>query len=83
MIFWGKKKKNQRFSTLSYFSNSSLSSWLQFLPIGDTLSMPLRNSINVPLNIYTENLTKLNIHTHTYIGFYSTNLFIGISKSAI
>ena len=37
--------------TLSYFSNSSLSSWLQFRPIGDTFSMPLRNSINVPLEI--------------------------------
>lgn len=35
--------------TLSYFSNSSRSSWLQFRPIGDTLSIPLRNSIKVPL----------------------------------
>ena len=35
--------------TLSYFSNSSLSAWLQFLPIGETFSIPLRNSKNVPL----------------------------------
>jgi hypothetical protein len=32
----------------SNFSNSSRSSWLQFLPMGDTLSMPLRNSTKVP-----------------------------------
>nr|APU87392.1 phosphomannomutase [Cyamopsis tetragonoloba] len=36
---------------LSYFSNSYLSSWLQFHPIGETFSIPLRNSINVPLLI--------------------------------
>lgn len=35
--------------TLSYFSNSSLSSWLQLRPIGETLIIPLRNSMNVPL----------------------------------
>ena len=32
----------------SYFSNSSLSSWLQFLPMGEIFSMPFLNSINVP-----------------------------------
>lgn len=41
--------KGSEVYTLSYFSNSSRSSWLQFRPIGDTLSIPLRNSIKVPL----------------------------------
>lgn len=40
-----------QYLTLSYLSNSSLSSWLQFRPIGDTLIIPLRNSINVPLQL--------------------------------
>lgn len=32
----------------SYCSNASRSSWLQLRPMGLTLSMPLRNSMNVP-----------------------------------
>lgn len=32
----------------SCFSNSSRSCWLQLRPMGDTLIMPLRNSIKVP-----------------------------------
>ena len=32
----------------SYTSKASRSSWLQLRPMGETLSMPLRNSMNVP-----------------------------------
>ena len=51
--------------TLSYLLNSSLSSWLpatfkyqsrfvlQFLPTGDTLIIPFRYSINVPLTFFS------------------------------
>ena len=35
--------------TLSYSKNSSLSSCEQFLPMGQTLIKPLRNSMKVPL----------------------------------
>lgn len=35
--------------TLSYSKNSNLSSRVQFLPMGQTLMRPLRNSMNVPL----------------------------------
>lgn len=36
--------------TLSYCSNSTRSSWLQFRPMGDTFNMPMRNSMKVPLS---------------------------------
>lgn len=35
--------------TLSYNSNASRSSWLQLRPTGEMLSMPVRNSMKVPL----------------------------------
>ena len=60
--------------TLSYFSNSSRSSFEQFLPMGEMLIMPFRNSINVPL----QKCQKYELHLWTR----TTYRLSGISRSA-
>lgn len=57
---WLFQQMGLEFFTLSYFSNSSLSSWLQFRPIGETLSIPFLNSINVPLKIQWDKQSEIS-----------------------
>jgi hypothetical protein len=44
---------------LSCSKKTSRSAWLQFRPIGEILSMPLRNSMNVPVHAEKKIQTRL------------------------